>query len=131
MNSAPHIPGTCRRTWLRRFAIAFVVWPAAHLSLVWVVSTNRVQRAFAARITSAFGRPVEVSNFGISILEGPRLVANYVTVSEDPRFGREHFLRAERLTAGIRWTALLRGRLEFDTVSFTRPSLNLVRKFGG
>ena len=131
MTSSPHIPGTRRRTWLRRFAIAFFVWLAAHLILVGFVSTNRVQRAFAARISAAFGRPVEVSNFGISILEGPRLVANYVTVSEDPRFGREHFLRAERLTVSIRWTALLRGRLEFDTVSFTRPSLNLVRNADG
>jgi len=112
-------------------AIAFFVWLAAHLILVGFVSTDRVQRAFAARISAAFGRPVEVGNFAISILEGPRLVANYITVSEDPRFGREHFLRAERLTAAIRWTALLRGRLEFDTVSFTRPSLNLVRNADG
>ncbi len=129
--TASHIPGTRRRTWLRRFAIAFVVWLIAHLSLVGIVSTRRVQRAFAARITAAFGRPVEVSNFAVSILEGPRLVANYVTVSEDPRFGREYFLRAERLTAGVRWMALLRGHLEFDTVSFTRPSLNLVRNADG
>lgn len=131
MNASPHIPGTRRRKWLRRFAIAFVVWLVAHLSLVLLVSTGRVQRAFAARMTAAFGRRVEVGNFAISILEGPRLVADYVTVSEDPRFGREHFLRAERLTAAIRWTALLRGRLEFDTVSFTRPSLNLVRNADG
>jgi uncharacterized protein involved in outer membrane biogenesis len=131
VTSSPHIPGTRRRTWLRRFAIAFFVWLAAHLILVGFMSTRRVQRAFGARISAAFGRPVEVSNFEVSILEGPRLVANYVTVSEDPRFGREHFLRAERLTAGLRWTALLRGRLEFDTVSFTRPSLNLVRNADG
>jgi len=131
VNRSPHIPGTRRRTWLRRFAIVFFVWLAAHLILVAFVSTRRVQRAFAARISAAFGRPVEVGNFAVSILEGPRLVANYVTVSEDPRFGREHFLRAERLTAAIRWTALLRGRLEFDTVSFTRPSLNLVRNADG
>ncbi|MBI1738506.1 MAG: AsmA family protein, partial [Acidobacteria bacterium] len=131
MNRSPHIPGTRRRTWLRRFAIAFFVWLVAHLILVLLVSTSRVQRALAARITAAFGRPVEVGNFAISVLEGPRLVAHYVTVSEDPRFGREHFLRAERLTAAIRWTALLRGRLEFDTVSFTRPSLNLVRNADG
>jgi uncharacterized protein involved in outer membrane biogenesis len=131
VTSSPHIPGTRRRTWLRRFAIAFFVWLAMHLILVAFVSTRRVQRAFAARISAAFGRSVEVGNFEIRILEGPRLVANYVTVSEDPRFGREHFLRAERLTAAIRWTAFLRGRLEFDTVSFTRPSLNLVRNADG
>ncbi len=131
MTDTPHITGTRRRKLLRRTVIAFAIWLVAHLCLLGFVSTKRVQRAFATRMTAAFGRPVEVSNFTISILEGPRLVANYVTVSEDPRFGREHFLRADRLTAGIRWTALLRGRLEFDTVSFTRPSLNLVRNADG
>jgi uncharacterized protein involved in outer membrane biogenesis len=131
VNGSPDIPRTSRRTWLRRFAALSAVGLVAYAGLVLYVSTDRVQRAFAARISAAFGRPVEVGNFSINILDGPRLVANFVTVSEDPRFGREYFLRAERLTAAIRWTALLRGRLEFDAVSFTRPSLNLVRNPDG
>ena len=57
--------------------------------------------------------------------------ADSVTVGEDPHFGQEYFLRAERLTASVRWAALLRGRLEFDRLSLSRPSLNLVRSADG
>lgn len=119
------------RTWLRRTALALLALLLVNLAFAGVVALGRVQRALGTRLTSAFGRPVEVSYFQFSLLGQPRVIANYVTVSEDPRFGREHFLRAERLTAGIRWRSLLRGRLEFDTVSFFRPSLNLVRNPDG
>ena len=81
---------------------------------------------FTHRLEAAFGRPVEVSNYGFSLLKGPRLEANYVTVGEDPRFGNEYFLRADQLSVGLRWTALLRGRIELGTLSFTNPHLNLV-----
>src|SRR5438046_9897308 len=44
-------------------------------------------------------------------------------------FGYEYFLRAERLSAGLRWSGLLRGHFQFGTLSFSRPSLILVRNF--
>ena len=52
-------------------------------------------------------------------------------MAEDPHFGNEYFLRAETLTAGLRWPALFSGRFEFGTLSLLRPSLNLVRDSDG
>jgi len=92
-----------------------------------VQRNQRVAGALNRRLAESFGRAVEVGSFDVSLWGGPQLVARYVTVAEDPRFGHEYFLRAEQLTAGLRWTALFRGRLEFDSVALTRPSLNLVR----
>ena len=60
-----------------------------------------------------------------------QLYANEVTVGEDPAFGYEYFLRAEHLSAGLRWSGLLRGHFEFGTLSFSRPSLILVRSSRG
>ncbi len=74
---------------------------------------------------------MEVGGFDFSLLDGPRIEALGVSVAEDPRFGNEYFLRAEKLTAGPRWGALLTGKFEFGTLSFTRPSLNLVRGSDG
>jgi hypothetical protein len=54
-----------------------------------------------------------------------------VTIGEDPAFGREYFLRADRLTAGLRWSGFLRGRFEFGTLSLSRPSLILARNDAG
>ena len=90
-----------------------------------------LSRSLSARLAASFGRPVEVAHFGFTLFGGPQFEADSVTVAEDPRFGQEYFLRAERLTARVRWAALLHGRMEFDRLSLSHPSLNLVRSADG
>src|SRR6266481_7416795 len=89
--------------------------------------TRRVHAYLVAHLERAFGRRVEVESFDARILPSPQLDANGVTVGEDPSFGQEYFLRAERLSAGLRWTGLLRGHFEFGTMSLGIPSLILVQ----
>src|SRR5213078_1357008 len=43
----------------------------------------------------------------------------------------EYFLRAEHLSAGLRWRGLLGGHFEFGTMSLNQPSLILVRNSEG
>lgn len=117
---------------MRRAAAFFALLFAFYLFLdLRLLKVERVQRALTARLERSFGRPVEVSNFELRLLDGPRLVANYVTVAEDPRFGYEPFLRAERVSAAVDLGALLSGRIEFASLRFTRPSFNLVRNLQG
>ncbi len=117
------------RTRLRLRRLAYVL--AALLTVQGGVSllllVPRVHAALRVRLERVLGRPVEVGHFGVSVWSGLRLEAHYITVGEDPRFGSEFVLRADRLSAAPRWPALLRGRLEFSRYSFDRPSLNLVR----
>jgi hypothetical protein len=110
-------------------AIALVVALQAGVSLL--VRTHRVHRYLIAHLERAFGRPVEVAHFNVLLLPRPRLDAERVTIGEDPAFGNEYFLRAEYLTAGLRWTGLLRGHFEFGTLMLSRPSLILVRNAEG
>jgi AsmA-like protein len=93
--------------------------------------TRRVHGYLVAHLEQSFGRPVEVTQFDVRILPSPRLDANGVSVGEDPAFGYEYFLRAERLSASLRWTGLLRGHFEFGTLSLSRPSLILVHNTQG
>lgn len=120
-----------RKPWLRRGVVALVALLVASGGFSRLLRLGRVHRYLNVRLEAAFGRPVEVGAFSFSLLDGLRLEADSVTVAEDPRFGNEYFLRAERLTAGPRWRSLARGRFEFGTLSFTRPSLNLVRATDG
>lgn len=99
----------------------------ANSALSSALQLGWARRTLLARLAASFGRPVDVGRFQFNLLSGLRLEADSVTVAEDPRFGQEYFLRAEQLSAGLRWTALFRGRIEFGDVSLTRPSLNLVR----
>jgi len=119
------------RKW-RNLALAVVAFLiACQIGVSAVARTRRVHGYLVAHLERAFGRPVEVAQFNMRILPSPRLDANGVTVGEDPSFGYEYFLRAERLSASLRWTGLLQGHFEFGTLSLSRPSLILVRNGEG
>ena len=120
-----------RRPWRRWVLLPLVALLVASFGLSLALDDGWARRSLLTRLAAGFGRPVEVGRLGFSLLSGLRLEARSVTVADDPQFGHEYFLRAERLTASVRWSALIHGRFEFDTVSLTRPSLNLVRLADG
>jgi hypothetical protein len=103
----------------------------ASFAFSYCLRFGRVHRYLVARLETAFGRPVEVNHFAFSLLDGMRIEADGITIAEDPRYGYEYFLHAESMTAGLRLRSLLTGKFEFGTLSFTRPSLNLVRGADG
>ena len=120
-----------KRNWLRAFLIGGVLLLAASAGFSRALRASAARRYLIAHLTASFGRPVDVSWFDFSLLDGARIEAHFVSVSDDPHFGNEYFLRADTLTAGLRWTALLAGRFEFGSVSLSRPSLNLARDAEG
>jgi uncharacterized protein involved in outer membrane biogenesis len=119
-----------QKWWKRALAIA-VILIALQAGVSLLARTHRVHSYLVAQLERAFGRQVEVLSFNVRILPSLQLDANGVTVGEDPAFGHEYFLHAERLSAGLRWMGLLRGHFEFGTMSLNRPSLILVRNAEG
>src|SRR5580700_2291519 len=119
------------RTWLRVVLIGGVLLVVASFGFSRALRAAASRRYLIAHLAASFGRPVEVSWFDFSLLDGARIEAHLVSVSDDPHFGNEYFLRADTLTAGLQWTALLTGRFEFGSVSLSRPSLNLARDAEG
>ncbi len=100
---------TRRRRWFfRAFTVALLV-AAASECLSLSLRTRRAHQFLTFKLEAAFGRRVEVGHFAFSLFDGPRIEAEPVTVEEDPRFGEEYFLRAERMTAGLRWGRFLLG----------------------
>ncbi|HVB55669.1 MAG TPA: AsmA family protein [Candidatus Acidoferrales bacterium] len=114
-------------------------WILLILACLWVadagisalIEHSRLRAKLTSRLSAAFGRPVEVGRYHFSLWTGPALEAQSLTVGEDPRFGHEYFVRAESLRVSLRWQSLLRGRLEWGTLSLSGPSLNLVRNAEG
>lgn len=119
-----------RKWWKTGAAVAAVV-VALQLAVSFLARTQQMHAYLIIHLERAFGRPVQVESFGARIFPNPQVFAAGVTVGEDPAFGYEYFLRAEHLSAGLRWTGLLRGHFEFGTLSFSRPSLILVRNGEG
>ena len=121
---------TLRKWWKLALAMAaFLV--AAQVCVSVVVRTRRMHTYLTAHLERTFGRPVEVGHFAVQLLPTPRLDAEQVTIGEDPAFGNEYFLRADSLSAGLRWTGLLRGQFDFGTLTLSHPSLVLVRNNTG
>ena len=102
----------------------------AQFGLNLVLRIHRVRQSMITRLERTFGRRVEVQSFTAALLP-PGLDAEGITVGEDPAFGNEYFLRADRLSARLRLLGLLAGRFEFGTLSLDRPSLILVKNSEG
>ena len=119
-----------QKLWKWAFVLAALI-VGVQLGISFALGTRRMHGYLIAHLERAFGRPVQVSRFSAEILPMPRLDMEEITVGEDPAFGHEYFLRAERMQAGLRWMGLLGGQFSFGTMSLTRPSLILVRNANG
>jgi uncharacterized protein involved in outer membrane biogenesis len=118
---------SARKKWLQVVIAAGVLLAVLQFAAGVLVRTHRVHGYLVSRLERAFGRSVEVGQFDAEVFPSPRLDANGVTIGENPAFGNEYFLRAEKLSAGLRWSMLLRGHFDFGTLLFSHPSLILVR----
>jgi uncharacterized protein involved in outer membrane biogenesis len=119
-----------RKWWKLALTIVALVI-ALQVAVSLLARTRRMHRYLTGQLEQAFGRPVEVGRFAVQLLPVPRCDAERITVGEDPAFGNEYFLRADTLSASLRWTGLLRGHFEFGALSLSKPSLILVRNAAG
>jgi hypothetical protein len=119
-----------RKWWRLALSIVALVI-AAQIGASVLARANGIHKYLVAQLERAFGRTVEVRHFNILLLPRFVLEAEQVSIGEDRAFGNEYFLRAERLTAKLRWSGLVRGHFEFGTLSLSRPSLVLVHNDRG
>jgi uncharacterized protein involved in outer membrane biogenesis len=92
---------------------------------------SRLKSRIGSSISSAVGRPVDLGAVHLRLLPRPGFDLDNLVVYEDPAFGAEPMLRADEVTADLRLTSLLRGRLEIARLNLTDPSLNLVHAENG
>lgn len=88
---------------------------------------NRLRTRIVNSISLALGHPVDVASLNLRLLPRPGFDLKNFVVHDNPGFGAEPMLRAEKVTASLRVSSLLRGRLEIARLNLTEPSLNLVR----
>jgi uncharacterized protein involved in outer membrane biogenesis len=83
------------------------------------------------RITRAIGtelrRSVDIGSVSVRVLPTPGFDLKKFVLYDDQAFGAEPMMQAAEVTASIRVSSLLRGRLEIARLDLTEPSINLVR----
>ena len=92
---------------------------------------SRLKSRIITSLSAAVGRSVDLSSVHIRLLPRPGFELENLVVYDDPSFGSEPMLRANEVTADLRLSSLLRGRLEVSKLDLTEPSLNLVHRGGG
>ena len=127
------VAGRQPRPALRRFVWGYVLLLALLLVALAVplINVNRFQRRIVRSLSESIGRPIHLDRISLTLLPLPGLTIENLVVSEDPAFGDEPFARASEVRATLRVSSLWRRRLEFSRISFTDPSMNLVRNTGG
>ncbi|MGB6696399.1 MAG: AsmA family protein [Terracidiphilus sp.] len=91
------------------------------------ISVSHYRGRITNLISRSLGRPVRLSNVEVRLLPWPGFVLYDLSVAEDPAYGAEPVLHANKVVASIRLFALLQGRVEIGTISVDEASLNLVR----
>src|SRR5882762_11723074 len=92
---------------------------------------SHLKARLAGSIGGALGRQVEIGTVHIRLLPQPGFDLQNLVVYDDPAFSAEPMLRAGEVTAILRLTSLVRGRLEIARLDLTEPSLNLVHGENG
>jgi hypothetical protein len=111
-----------------------IVAAAALLVLALFVlrpGASRLKSRIVSAISAGVGRSVDIGSVHIRLLPRPGFDLENLVVYDDPAFGAEPMLRASEVTASLRLSSLLRGRLEIARLDLTEPSLNLVHAPGG
>jgi hypothetical protein len=96
-----------------------------------LISLNRYQKRIANSISASLGRPVHLDKVSLNLLPLPGFTLENFVVDEDPAFGSEPVIRANSVRATLRLSSLWNHRVEFSTISFTEPSVNLVHLANG
>jgi uncharacterized protein involved in outer membrane biogenesis len=92
---------------------------------------SRLKSRIISSISAGVGRPVDIGSVHLRLLPRPGFDLENLVVYDDPAFGAEPMLRATEVSAALRLTSLVRGRLEIARLDLTEPSLNLVHGVGG
>jgi hypothetical protein len=123
-SGAVKIPSSKRRVAIAAAVIVlvlFLVRPGA----------ERLKARITESISRAVGRPADIGSVHLRFLPQPGFDLENLVIYEDRAFGEEPMLRASEVTAVVRLTSLVRGRLDIARLELTEPSLNLVRRADG
>jgi hypothetical protein len=123
-----------RRRKLRRRAIWVLVAVLLLVALILtppLLNVNRLLRRITVSMSNSLGRPVHIDSVTLNMLPVPGFTLQNLVVSEDPAFGSEPVIRANSVRATVRASSLWRRQVEFATIRFDEPSVNLVRRADG
>jgi|SRR5579871_384456 len=103
----------------------------AVVSVPFLINVDQFRPNLQAALSSALGRDVTLGNLQLKILSG-EVMADDLSVAEDPAFGKPAFLRAKSLHVGVElWPFLMSRRLIVTDLNLDQPEITLVQAPSG
>ena len=101
------------------------------IALPFLVNVNSFRPKLESELSSALGRQVKVGNLSLSILSGS-VSAEDLSISDDPAFSKDPFIRAKALKVGVEVMPLIFSKiLHVTDVTLDRPEISLLRDAAG
>lgn len=117
---------------MKRLLVALVAVLFLGFTATYVFEAERLRPRLRVSLERSLKRHVEINGVvDYKWLTGPGLEVNDVVIHEDPRLGLEPIAYVTSLEVTPDWWALIKGRIEFSTLSLIEPSVNLMRTDSG
>jgi AsmA-like protein len=115
----------------RKLVWAGLVLLLAGLLAPVLVRVNFLHGKISSALSKELGRGVRTGAIHLKLFGGPGFEIDNVAIEEDPRFGVEPMARMETLRATLGLSSFWKYRMEFRSLVFVNPSLNLVQNAAG
>src|SRR5947209_2270827 len=95
------------------------------------IDANQFKPKAESEASAALGRQVTIGSLDLSLLHGG-VVANNVTVADDPAFSRNPFLNAKALKIGVEmWPLITSRQVHVTSLTVQEPQIALVKAANG
>jgi AsmA protein len=120
-----------RKRWVKVVVAVLVLLLVVVLLIPLFINANTFRPRLETELTQALGRKVTLGNLSFSIFSGS-LVADNVTIADDPAFSSTPFLRAKSLHIGVETGPLIFHRqLIVTDFAADSPAISLVHAANG
>lgn len=109
--------------------IALVVIVVAIVPFVF--DANRYRPEIESRLSQTLGRDVKIGNLQLSIFSGG-ITADDITISENPAYGTQPFVKAKDLKVGVEMSPLIfHKELKIESLVLDNPEVRLLQSAAG
>jgi AsmA protein len=116
---------------LKIVGIVLVIILLAVIALPFLINVNSFRPKLESELSTALGRQVKVGNLSLSILSGS-VSAEDLSISDDPAFSKDAFIRAKSLKVGVEVMPLIFSKtLHITDITLDKPEIALLRDASG
>jgi len=117
-----------KKPWVKIAIATIVVLVLAIAAIPFFVNADTLRPSIENQLSSALGRRVTFSHLGFSLLTGS-LVADDISIADDPAVSSNPFLQAKSLHIGVEvMPFLLHRSVQITNIAIDSPSIQLIEK---